>query len=285
MKKIHCLYLLLALFLSSCGEYAHLQKTSDVDYKYDAAKSYFMTGHYGRASEVFGELLATMKGTPYGEESLYLLAMSTYMHKDYESAANYFRKYYQSYPKGIYVEAARYYTGYSLYRQVPDARLDQSSTNEAISEFQSFLDAYPETRLKDQTQEMIFTLQDKLVEKEYLSAKLYFDLGDYMLNSLYGGSNYEACVVTAQNALKDFPYARPERREDLAILVLRSKYQLARKSVEEKRLERFRDAIDECYAFSNDFPESKYLSEVQEIQANAQRIVKKKNIKIEKEED
>ena len=208
--------------MSSCGEYTYMQKSGDVDYKYDAAKSYFMSGKYGRASEVFGDLLATMKGTPYGEESLYMLAMSTYMHKDYESAANYFRKYYQSYPKGVYVELSRYYTGYSLYHQVPDVRLDQTSTNEAIAEFQGFLDAYPETGLKDQTQEMIGILQDKLVEKEYLSAKLYLDLGDYVLNSLYGGSNYEACVITAQNALKDFPFASPSRREDPARVLRKS---------------------------------------------------------------
>ena len=111
------------------------------------------------------------------------------------------------------------------------------------------------------------------------------DLGDYVLNSLYGGSNYEACVITAQNALKDFPFASPSRREDLSILILRSKYQLARKSVEEKRLERYRDAIDECYAFTNDYPESKYLKEAKDILADAERFVKKKNINIDKEED
>ena len=99
------------------------------------------------------------------------------------------------YPKGIYVEYARYYSGLSLYHETPDPRLDQSNTMEAINELQNFLDLYPYTSLKEQTQEMIYQLQDKLVEKEYLSAKLYYDLGTYMGNSLYGGSNYEACVV------------------------------------------------------------------------------------------
>ena len=284
MKRTLGLCLMAVLVLSNCGEYSHLQKYADVDYKYDAAKSYYMMGRNGRASEVFGELLATMKGTEFGEESLYLLAMSTFQHKDYESAANYFRKYYQSYPKGLYVEPSRYFTGYSLYTQTPDTRLDQTSTDVAIHEFQTFLDVCPDTRLKGQTQEMIYTLQDKLVEKEYQAAKLYFDLGDYMLNCLYGGSNYEACVVTAQNALKDFPYAKPERREDLAILIVRSKYLLAKKSVEEKRIERFRDAIDECYAFSNDYPESKYLREAKSMLAEAESIVKKKKLNITEEE-
>ena len=152
-----------------------------------------------------------------------------------------------------------------------------------MEEFQTFLDLYPYTTLKDKAQEMVFAMQDKLVEKECLSAKLYYDLGTYLLNSLYGGSNYEACVVTAQNALRDYPYASPEKRELLSILILRAKYQLAMKSVEEKRIERFRDTIDEYYAFENDFPESKYLKEAKGIFHNAENFVKRKNLNLEED--
>ena len=147
---------------------------------------------------------------------------------------------------------------------------------EAIKEFQNFLDYCPETTLKGQTHDIIFDMQDRLVRKEYLSAKLYFDLGTYTINCIYGGNNYEACVVTAQNALKDYPYASEQLREDLSILVLRAKYHLARQSVEAKRMERFRDAIDEYYAFQNDFPESQYMKEAKDILNYSQRIVEKK---------
>ena len=277
--------LLGGMLVGSCGEYAYVQKSTDIDYRYDAAKAYYAEGRYGRAQELLRDVLAPLKGSDNGEESLYLLAMAAFKHKDYENAGDYFKKYYSSYPKGMYVEQARYYSGYTLYKQAPDPRLDQQSTVEAIAEFQSFLDLYPQTDLKDQTQEMIYKLQDKLVEKEYLSAKLYFDLGSYMVNCAYGGSNYEACVVTAQNALKDYPFATAERREELSILILRSKYQLARQSVEEKRVERFRDAIDEYYAFQNDYPESKYLAEAKHILAEAENIVKKKKLDLTQPED
>ena len=84
--------------------------------------------------------------------------------------------------------------------------------------------------------------------------------------------------MTAQNALRDYPYAAPERREMLSILILRAKYQLALKSVEEKRAERFRDAIDEYYGFANDFPESKYLKEAKDIFQQAEKAVKNKRL-------
>ena len=180
---------------------------------------------------------------------------------------------------------ARYNSGYALYKQTADVRLDQTSTIEAINEYQSFLDYCPNTDLKDQAQQVIYELQDKLVKKEYLSAKLYYDLGTYTINCIYGGNNYEACIVTAQNALKDYPYASPSLREDLSILILRAKYHLARQSVEEKRLERFRETIDEYYAFRNDFPESQYLKEAQTLFDHSERIVARKGALLDDEDD
>lgn len=276
-SRLFFLPLLLVLtMLSACSEYSAVLKSNDYEYKYEAAKALYADGHYRQAAELFSMLLAPLKGTSYGEESLYMLAESNLRAKDYESAAMFFKKYYQVYPKGHYMEMARFNSGYSLYKQVADIRLDQTSTMEAIREYQDFLDYCPNTGLKEQTHAVIYELQDRLVEKEYLSAKLYYDLGTYTLNSIYGGNNYEACVVTAQNALNDYPYASADLREDLSILILRAKYHLARQSVEAKRVERFRDAIDEYYAFENDFPESRYLQEANSIFRYSQRMVERK---------
>lgn len=272
------------MVLCSCGEYVAVQKSADYDYRYEFAKASFVEGKYAQASAMLGDVLAIMKGTSNAEESLYLLAQSEFCDRNYDIATTYFKKYYQTYPKGIYTQQARYYSAYSLYMQTPEARLDQSATLDAIREFQNFMDYYPDSELKPRAQQMVMELQDKLVEKEYLAAKLYYDLGTYMINCAYGGSNYEAAVVTAQNALKEYPYASPDRREELSILVLRSKYQLAKESVPDKRIQRFRDAIDEYYSFVNDYPESKYLDEAKSIFKHAEDIVKRKKINLEEED-
>lgn len=288
MRKVQLLFLLLAtcsLLLTSCNEYTAVLKSNDYEYRYEAAKALYMEGHYRQASELFGILLAPLKGTQYGEESLFMLAESNMRAKDYESAAMFFKKYYQVYPKGRYMEMAHYNSGYALYKQTADVRLDQTSTIEAINEFQSFLDYCPDTDLKEQAQHVIYELQDKLVMKEYLSAKLYYDLGTYTINCIYGGNNYEACIVTAQNALKDYPYASPSLREDLSILILRARYHLARQSVEERRLERFRETIDEYYAFKNDFPESQYLEEAQAFFDKSERIVSRKGVMLDDDDE
>lgn len=231
MKKLTLIASCVALLLSSCAhEYNQVLKSGDYTYKYEYAKQSYAQGKYSRAIPLLQELVTMKKGSTEGEECLYMLAMAEYGMKDYETAAEYFKKYYSSYPKGKFAENAKYFVGESLYQNAPEPRLDQSTTITAIAAFQEFLDLYPDARLKQQATNRLFALQDLLVEKEYKSAKLYFDMGTYFGNCTSGGNNYEACIVTAQNALKDYPYSN--RREEFASLIMKGKYELAKMSVE-----------------------------------------------------
>lgn len=263
-----------ALGLSSCGSYSKMMKTTDYVYKYEMAKQYYVEGQYNRASLLLQDVVSLLKGTDKGEESLFLLGMSNYRAHAYDAAVAYFKKYYQSYPKGTFTEEARYYSGRSLYMNTPEPKLDQTATYEAVTEFQNFLELYPESRLREDAQQRIFDLQDKLVEREYLSAKLYYDLGSYFINCSNGGSNYQACIVTAENAIRDYPYTT--RREEFAILILKAKFELAAQSVDAKKEERYHNAIDEYYGFTNEYPESKYMKEAQALFAKAQKYVPEK---------
>lgn len=265
MKKNILITVLVALLVSSCGEYNNLLKSTDYEYKYEAAKGYFAKGQYTRAATLLNELITILKGTSNAEESLYMLGMCYYNQEDYQTAAQTFIQYYNVYSRGIYTELARFHAGKALYLDTPEPRLDQSGTYNAIQQLQLFLEYFPESTRKDEAQNMIFALQDKLVMKEYLSARLYYNLGNYL------GNNYQACVITAQNALRDYPYTN--LREDLSILILRAKYELAVYSVEDKRMERYREAVDEYYAFKNEFPESKYLKEADHIFDEAQKVL------------
>ena len=258
---------------SSCGEYNKLLKSTNTDYQYEAAKEFFGTGKFSKAASLLEGLVTVMKGTDRAEESLYMLGMTYYNETDYQTASHYFTTYYNTYPRGQYVESARYHSGKALFLDTPEPRLDQSGTYKAIQELQLFLEYFPSSPHHAEVQQMIFDLQDKLVIKDYMAAKLYYDLGDYSGNFTYTttGNNYLAAIVTAQNALKDYPYTK--MREDLSILILRAKYDMAKQSVLEKKPERMRDTIDEYYAFTNEFPESKYKKEVEAIFKDASKYV------------
>ena len=259
MKKLTLIASCVALLMTSCvNEYNQITKSGDYTLKYEYAKQCFAQGKYSRAVPLLQELVTMKKGSTEGEECLYMLAMSEFGLKDYETASEYFKKYFSSYPKGRYAENAKYYVGESLFQNAPEPRLDQSTTMTAIAAFQEYLDIFPDAHLKAQATGRLYALQDLLVEKEYKSARLYFDLGTYFGNCTNGGNNYEACIVTAQNALKDYPYSN--KREEFASLVMKSKYELAKMSVESKQLERYQDAEDECYGFINEYPDSKERS-------------------------
>ena len=271
MKKYVISLAILATLLTSCAsEFNRVYKTTDNDYKYEFAKECFARGKFTQAITLLQELVTIQKGTDNAQECLYMLAMAEYCDRDYESASETFKKYYQTYPKGIYAEQAAFYIGQSLYQSTPEPRLDQTATVNAISAYQDFLDFFPESQLKAKASSRMFELTDKLVLKAYLSAKLYYNLGDYFGNCTNGGSNFEACIVTSENALKTYPFTT--MREEFAVLIMKSKYELARQSVEDKKIERYRDAEDECYGFINEYPESverktaeRYIKKCKEI--------------------
>lgn len=264
------------LCVSCANEFNAMYKTDNYDQKYEYAKQCYLDGRYTRATLLLQQLVTLMKGTDNGQESLFMLAMATYKGKDYETAAEYFRKYYTSYPRGTYAESASYHIGQSLYESTPEPRLDQTPTIAAIAAFQEYLDLFPDAsmQMKENAHKRLFELQDKLVQKELNSARLYYDLGSYFGNSSGEGSssNYEACIITAQNAIKDFPYSA--KREDFAYLIMKSKFQLATQSVEEKKLERFRDAEDECYGFLNEYPDSEFSKEAEKYIAVCKKHIK-----------
>ena len=273
MKKNILIPIFAVVIFSGCAhEFNQVYKSQDYAYKYEYAKEAFANGKYSQAISLLQELVTFQKGTDNAEESLYMLAMAQYRDMDYEGAAMTFKKYRQSYPKGIYAEMASFYIGESLYMSTPEPRLDQTQTVNAISAFQEYLDIYSDARLKDTAQKRLFELQDKLVKKEYYSAQLYYNLGTYFGNCTSGGSNYEACIITAQNAINDYPYN--SLREEFAVLIMMSKFELAQQSVEEKKLDRYRDAEDECYGFINEYPDSENVKLAEKYIASCKKITK-----------
>lgn len=108
-------------------------------------------------------------------------------------------------------------------------------------------------------------MQDKLTLKELQNAQLYYNLGNYM------GNNYESAIIVSQNALKDYPYSK--YKEDFELLILKSKFQEAKQSINERQADRYRDVVDEYYSFINNYPDSKHKKEAETIYKIASKHV------------
>jgi outer membrane protein assembly factor BamD len=225
-----------------------------MDLKYSYAKKYFNEKKYVRSATLLEGLIMYFRGRAEAEESLYLQGQSYYGQKDYVTSSEYFKQYYTTYPKGEFSELARFYGAYGLYLDSPDPRLDQAQTHEAARQFLLYLEFYPQSERAKQAQDILFELQEKIAYKEYLAAKLYYNLGTYM------GNNYRSCIITADNVLKNYPDTK--YREELRYLLICSKYELAIVSVDERLQGRYRDVVDEYYNYMNEFPEGKYKKQI-----------------------
>jgi outer membrane protein assembly factor BamD len=266
--KLKILFIVLTgTLLVSCSEYQKLLKSTDYELKWNKANEYYEQKKYQKVIDLLEELQAIHKGTDRAEQTLFMLANSYYNRKDYISASSYFETYYKTYPKGVFTEDCRFLSGKAAYLNSPDARLSQEETYKAIEMLSVFLDYYPDTDKKDEVVKMLTELQDKLVYKQLLCCRLYYDLGNYMAQN-----NYLSCIVTANNALIDYPVSK--YREELSFLVLKSRYMIASQSVESLRLERYRATIDEYYNFINEFPKSKYLKDAENIFKDSKKVTK-----------
>jgi len=253
--------LLLALLIISCSRYEKLLKSSDYNLKYKKAFEYYNEGEYVRASSLFDQISAVFRGSNKADSVYFYQAMSYFHQNDFILAGHYFESFVKTYGNSSFAEDASFYKAFCYYKTSPRPSLDQVSTIQAIQSFQLFIIKYPNSPRAEECRKLINELREKLVEKSFMSAKLYFDLEDY-----------KASLVALNTSLTEFPDSK--FREDIMFLILKSSYLLAYNSIEKKKKERYQASLDEYYSFIAEFPDSKYRKEADKMYESSSKILK-----------
>ncbi|MCQ2229238.1 MAG: outer membrane protein assembly factor BamD [Bacteroidales bacterium] len=250
-KIRHIIAIIIAtIALSSCSEYQMLLKQHDNELWYKKALEYYAQQDYAKAANLFGGILTAYTGTSRADTITLAYANCLTKIGDYYSAAQYYQTYVKTFPSSENCEECQYMSGYCYYMLSPKFELDQADSQECINELQTFMNLYPNSNKIGEATRMMKEMEDKIAYKAYKSAKLYFDLGNYM------GNNYKSAVIVAQNCLRKYPDTK--HREELSFLILEAKFIQAESSVIQKQCERYRDTIDEYYTFVNEYPQSQY---------------------------
>lgn len=260
MRNFTSIAFVFVLLFSSCSDYNKIVKSTDYEFKYKKALEYYEGGEFVRSSTLLKELINIVRGTSRADKVYYYFAKSQFGMKDYMMAGHYFKSLIKEFPRSEFAEESQFMVGYCFYLDSPSPRLDQLVTQNAIDALQLFINLYPKSTRVEEGTRLIIELRDKLVYKSYLSGKLYFDL-----------ENYKAAVVALSSSLKDFPDTK--YREELMYMLLKAKYLLAVRSVEEKKRERLSSALDEYYTFVDEYPESKYRKEVEKYYATTAKLL------------
>lgn len=133
---------------------------------------------------------------------------------------------------------------YCFYQQSPKPLLDQTNTLKTIGMMQTFINTHPGSLRNKEAAEIIAICREKLETKDYKSAQLYYDLGQF-----------RAAGVTFATLLNSYPES--VKGDEYKLMIIKSYYRYAELSVEEKKEERFTQVVNECNEFTDRFPESK----------------------------
>ena len=252
------------VILSGCGEYEKLLKSRDFKAKYEMGVKMYEDGEYARAGTLFDQVSNVYRGTTKADTVKYYQAKSYYGQRDYMMAGYYFNELSVTYVSSVYLEEADFMIGYCYYKQSPRAELDQETSYKTITAMQMFLSRYPTSERVSECLTIVAEMRNKLVEKSFISARLYYDLG-----------YYDSAILALRNSLMEYP--ETGYREELMFLILRSSFLLADKSIPSKQRDRYQATVDEYLSFIGEFPDGPHSKEAIRMYESSNKYLEENN--------
>ena len=248
--------------MSGCGKsMTKLLKNPDAAYKLRMAEQFFAKKSFVKAQQVYEDIMPFYKTSKEFEDIYYKYAYCAYNLYDYMNAENLFKSYLEIFPTSARAEEIDYMRAYCFYKQSPKASLDQTKTLKAMGMMQTFINTHPASPRNKEASEIVDLCRAKLETKDFLSAQLYYDLGQF-----------RAAGVAFTALLNSFPESA--RADEYKLMVIKSYFQFAEMSIEEKRVERFEQVVNECYEFTDRYPDSKYRKDVETFLNKSQNNIK-----------
>lgn len=263
--------LLLAVVTGCKSKFEKLRASNNIAMKYQEAVKLYEKKKYSKAVVLFEDLMTKYRGQAEAEDLYYYTAYTNYRLKDYTSARYHFKNFATTYPNSQRAEECRFMAAYCFYVDSPRSTLDQENTRKAIDELQLFINLYPEGERTEEAGQLIQNLREKLEQKAFANAKLYYDMGQ--------PDDYRAAVIAFESMLRQYPDTR--FAEEIEFLILKSQYLFAQHSMPYRQEARYNEAIDYYQSFIENYPDSKYKKDAEDLRSSAEKqianVVKRMN--------
>lgn len=252
-------FILIVLLLVSCSKFQRIQKKGSYEEKLEAAMNYYDEEDYHKAGILLEQVTPYLSGKAEAEKAHFYYAYTQYNQKAYTMSGYYFKKFFKTYPRSIYTEEAMFMHAKSLYLLSPKSSLDQQNTYDAINAFHSYLTKFPNADNKQESNDYVDELYQKLEKKDYENTKLY-----------HRTKRYKAAIVAIDNFRNNNPGSK--YNEELMFLKFEAQYEYAKKSVEIAKVEgeivhvqdqRYRKALEFYRNFVDSYPNSEYISKAE----------------------
>lgn len=258
MKKYILGLFALSVVVSCVSQQERAMKSADKTYILKAANENFAKKKWKNALALYDRLTNLVAGTDDFPNVGFNTAYANYYDKSYKLAGHQFKNFAVSFPKDPRAEEAAYMSALCYYEGSMDYNLDQSSTELAINELQDFINNYPNSERSKNINTLIDELSYKLEFKAYENARQYFKMGDY-----------KSANVALENVLEDFPSTK--LRPKIYDFIMKSRYELAAKSVYDLKEERIESAISFTKQVEKDLPNTDYAKTALDLRQKLER--------------
>ena len=263
--KVHFSKIFIAvtlLLMTSCSGYNKLLRHGSSEDKYEKALELYNESKYSKALVLFKEVETIFSHSERADSIMFYIGVCYFRTGDYVSSGEQFNTFREQFGRSPFLEEAEYYFAKGFYYSSSEPENDQTNTHVAMQAIGEYLSRYPNSHKKEDLMENLLDLRQRLYDKAYLNAKLYYDIG-----------YYNSAVTALNNAIKRYPDSN--HREELLFLIVCSHYEFAKNSVALKQRQRYLDMQDAYYTFIEEYPESIYRKDADKMFDDAKTFLDK----------
>jgi outer membrane protein assembly factor BamD len=176
---------------------AKQKKLYDCTGKIQKAIEKYNNKKYLDCQDILTEVLVQCPGHSAYDTAMYYQAKSMLATKKYEEAKTSFDRLATTYPNSPFYEETFYRIGQCMFFETTDPDLDQSTTKDAQGRLKDFCESFPKSLYADSARALLDSTDDKLAEKEFMSAQFYEKI-----------DQYDAAVVYLRMVIQDFPKSK-----------------------------------------------------------------------------
>lgn len=177
--------------------------------RFENAEKRFKNKEFSRAKAPLDEILAYCAGTGYMEQAQFLLAETHFNLKEWLEARGEYSSFAMNFPSSPYIETAEYRKAVSSFNMKYHIARDESNTNQAMKDFERFASNYPESPLLDSVNYYLGQLTERLAERDFQIARLYFRIDEP-----------QAAIIYLKEFLTFYP--KSKRLKDVTSLLIQS---------------------------------------------------------------
>ncbi|HXH12743.1 MAG TPA: outer membrane protein assembly factor BamD [Alphaproteobacteria bacterium] len=164
--------LVMGSFVAGCTGSQTARRSADE--WYDLGQSQLARKRYTKAEEAFSKFLEQYPQDRRRPEALLGLAEALYADERYEEAKFQYRRFLELYPTHSEADKAQFNIAMSAFHRMKTIDRDQTTTHEALQEFQRLVQAYPRSQYVDAAREKIAACRERLAAYELYVGRFYY---------------------------------------------------------------------------------------------------------------